>query len=74
MRTAGPRCVYQDSPHHLGGYGKELSALLPVHVLHVHHAQVDFVHQSRRLERVPSPLIPHVMPRHAAEFVVHLGR
>jgi hypothetical protein len=58
----------------LCGYGKELSALPPVNILHIYHAKVDFVHQSRGLERVAGPLIPHVMPRHPVQLVVYLGR
>ena len=63
IRTAGPRRVDQNAARHLGGYGKELSALLPVDAFHVYQAKVDFVHQSRRPGRAPGTLIPHVMPR-----------
>ena len=48
--------------------------LLPVDIFHVYQAKIDFVHQSRCLERVRGALVSHVASRHAAEFVVHQGR
>ena len=54
--------------------GKEMGPILPVNVLATDQAQVDFVHQRRRLKRVTGPLALHVVGGHVTELVIHEGR
>jgi len=73
MRSAGsafkvaPPCVVnQNSPHELGGNGKEMGAILPAHALVIDEPQVGFVNQSRGLQGVAGALPAHVTPSQTA--------
>ena len=46
-----------------------MSTILPVRCLAANHAEIGFVHQSRRLEAVSGALAFHVMPSQTVELV-----
>ena len=62
--------VHENPPHVTCSKGKEVSAILPVHVIKVDQPQVDLVDERRRPERVVRPFSPQVVPRAPAQLVV----
>jgi hypothetical protein len=62
--------VYENSSELLRGDRKEMSPILPIHWLGCAQPHVEFVHQRARLQRVITPLLPHLTASHAAEFFV----
>src|ERR1051326_8110341 len=68
------RMLYQNTPHQLRRYRKEVSAILPVDTIVTGQPQVGFVHQRRRLQTVSLPLTFHISPREAVQFRVNHGR
>ncbi len=62
--------IYQDAPHHLGGNGEEMCAILPLHALVVHQTDVGFIYEGSRLERVAGALTLHVVVGQAAKLPI----
>ena len=58
--AAGP--IKQDSAHQRGCHGEEMRAVLPVHLLRVHQAQIHLVNQIRALQAVSCALILQQVP------------
>jgi hypothetical protein len=67
---AGPGRIHQDAPHHLGGDGEEMGAVLPAYASHIHQAQKGFVDQGGGLQGITRVFPLHVAPGHAAQFSV----
>jgi hypothetical protein len=49
LKIAGTRMVDQDLAHHAGAHSEEMRPVLPLRILPIHQAQVDFVNQGIRL-------------------------
>jgi hypothetical protein len=47
-----------------------VGAVLPADLIDLDQAQVDLVHERRRLQRVPGPLPAHVTQRDPAQLLV----
>src|ERR1019366_5440915 len=73
FQVVTPRMVYQYAPHQLSRNGEEMGAILPLHALVIHQAQVGFIDQGRGLEAMAGALMSHVAARQAVEFVVNDG-
>jgi hypothetical protein len=52
LRTAGTRRVHEDASHHLRGHRKKLGARMPFDSCYIDQAEVDLIHQRRRLQRI----------------------
>ncbi len=65
-----PRTLHQDLPHHVGGDGEEVRAVVRGQVAAGRQAQPGLVDQPRRVEGAPGMFAPHLTARDAAEFVV----
>ena len=66
------RTFDENSPHGVGGRGKKMAFSIPVlRVLLVDQPQVRFMHQRRRLQRVPSRFVCHFGPRNSMKFLVN---
>src|SRR5262249_21210357 len=70
------RALHENPAHGLGRRGEEMAAAIPAPFLLLsRHAQVGFVHERRRLERlVPLALARQTGSRQLAEFVIHFGQ
>ena len=64
------RRIDQDPSHRPRRHRKEVGAVLPADLIDLDQAQVGFVHERRRLQRVPRPLPAHVMQREPAQLLV----
>src|SRR5262249_71798 len=61
----------QDAPHRLGRGGKEMTAIVPARFLPVaDQAQVGFVNQGRRLQRLPRLFLGQLLGGQLAQLVV----
>ncbi len=65
------RMVHQDAPHQLARQGKEVGAILPMHMSLINQSQVSFVDQSRSLQGVTTILPPHVMVSKPVQFFIN---
>ena len=74
LGNAPPRPFQQNTPHDLAANGKEMAAMLPVHIPCIDQLQMDLVNQSRCLKRSPRLLIPHEMPSDKLQFVIDTRR
>ena len=63
--------IYEDASHQLGGNGKEMSSILPLHLANINQAQVSLIHESSGLQAVAVPLALHVPAGEAVKFAVH---
>src|SRR5207248_761279 len=79
LLAAGPLDEY--AAHRLGGGGEEVAAALPVRARaprltpgRGRQAQVRFVDESGRLQRLPRPLLGELLGRQLPEFVVDEGK
>jgi hypothetical protein len=63
--------VHQDASHELARQGKEVSAILPMHMSLINQSHVGFVDQSRSLQSVTTILPPHVMVSKPVQFFVN---
>ena len=63
--------IYEDASHQLGGNGKEMSSILPLHLANINQAQVSLIHESSGLQAVAVPLALHVPAGEAAKFAVN---
>ena len=66
--------VEQDVPHHLGGHGKEVSAVLPVDIIDLNQLEICLVNQDGSLDRAAGVFILHEAAGQAAELPVDVGR
>jgi len=73
FQVVTPRMLYQNAPHQLRRNREKMGAILPVHALIIHQAQVGFVDQCRGLETVAVALTLHVATRQAVELVINDG-
>ena len=62
--------VYEDAPHQLGGNGKEMSSILPLHLANIDEAYVGLVDEGSGLQAVTVALAFHVPAGEAAKFAV----
>jgi hypothetical protein len=51
------RVIDQDAPHHLRGDAEEVGSVLPGNAVLSNEAQVGFMDESRRLQRVVAPFL-----------------
>src|SRR5205814_8691097 len=74
--TASPGClscpcvVNQDVTHRLCGDAKEMGAILKVFLFLFDHAQVRFMDERGRLQRMAGILLVHVTLSHLSQFVI----
>ena len=68
------RMIYQNAPHHRGGNGEKMGAILPLHSFIIHQPHMGFIHQGRGLEAMSRTLALHVPASQAMELVVNDGR
>src|SRR6185295_13246642 len=65
-----PGVIDQNPPHHLRGYAKEMSAVLPAHLCLIDQSQVSLVNQRCGLQGVTWALEPQVAIGHATQFLI----
>jgi hypothetical protein len=65
--------LHEDTAHQLRGHREEVVAALPVDACDVDQAQVRFVDERGRLERMVRAFVPHVAMRDAPKFSVDEG-
>lgn len=57
VRAVTPRMIHEDSPHDLRGHAEKVGAVLPVDLALIDEAQVDLMHQRRRLQSMAGALV-----------------
>jgi len=62
--------IDQDTPHQVGGNGKEVSAVLPMYVPGINEPQKGLIDQSRRLQGMTAALPTQIAGRLPAQFFV----
>ena len=65
--------VHEQSAHRLGGYGEEVSAVLPGDPLLVHELQVRLVDDGRGLQGMAGTFLGEMTFRQSVQLVVHQG-
>jgi hypothetical protein len=65
--------VDQDPPHQASCHRKEVYAVVPLDLVHIHQLEVCLMDQRRGVERVPCWLVPEQTVRNAVEFVIQDG-
>src|SRR3989442_10669520 len=71
---AGACVIDQYMSHHLRRHGKEVGAILPVHILLVYQPHIGFIDQGCRLQRVAGAFATHVVMGQTPEFVIDQRR
>jgi hypothetical protein len=62
--------IDQDTPHQIGGNGKEVSPVLPVYIPRINEPQKGLVDQGRRLQGMTAALPAQIAGRLSAQFFV----
>jgi hypothetical protein len=62
--------VHEDLAHEPGRNPEEMRPVLPAHLSLVDQPQIRFVDQSRGLQDMAGPLLPHVPAGNLAQFVL----
>ena len=71
-RLLSPGRFDQNSPHGLGRRGEKMFAAVPLFVgVRPNKPQIGFMHQSRRFQRLPRPLLREPMRRQPTQFIVN---
>ena len=70
FRLTRPRMVHQNAPHLPGHNHKEMFAIVPMNRF-AGEAQVDFVHQRGRLQRMIGPLLAQMVRSQIPQFPIH---
>ena len=67
---AAPSPIKQNASHRGRRYAQEMSAVLPIKLVHVHQPQISLVDQLSSLHSVARPFIAEGVGCNAAEFPV----
>src|SRR5271165_1778620 len=65
----GTRKIRQDAAHHPGGNGEKMSAILPIHRVDIHQAEVNLVDQGGGLQSVTRIFPSHAAVRQSVQLV-----
>jgi hypothetical protein len=65
-RPASASVINEDLTHQCGRHRKEMRPVVEREVVNNHESQLNLVHESRRLERVPRAFSSDMRARHAA--------
>jgi hypothetical protein len=71
FRRLSRACVaHENASHHLRSDPEELCAILPVSLALIYQAQINFVHQRRRLQRMAGSLTAEEMHCLPVQFII----